>query len=283
MNKKTTVTKIVIKPQKKWFDINLREIWDYRDLMGLMIRRDFVATYKQTLLGPFWYIITPLFNIVVYSFIFNKIAGISTEGVPPLLFYLTGLTLWTYFSTVLTNTSNTFVANAAIFGKVYFPRLIIPISVSISSMIRFLIQFILLFIFIIVYYFLGYNTHFSIFTILIPVIFIITAVLALGFGIIISSLTTKYRDLQNFLAFGMQLWLFITPIVYPVSAIPEKFKWIVMINPVTPLIDAFKYGIIGVGNVNVYGLIYSFCFTLVVFATGVLVFNKVEGNFMDTV
>lgn len=283
MNKKTTVTKIVIKPQKKWFDINLREIWDYRDLMGLMIRRDFVATYKQTLLGPFWYIITPLFNIVVYSFIFNKIAGISTEGVPPLLFYLTGLTLWTYFSTVLTNTSNTFVANAAIFGKVYFPRLIIPISVSISSMIRFLIQFILLFIFIIVYYFLGYNTHFSIFTILIPVIFIITAVLALGFGIIISSLTTKYRDLQNFLAFGMQLWLFITPIVYPVSAIPEKFKWIVMINPVTPLIDAFKYGIIGVGNVNVYGLIYSLCFTLVVFATGVLVFNKVEGNFMDTV
>ena len=154
MNKKTTVTKIVIKPKKKWFDINLREIWDYRDLMGLMIRRDFVATYKQTLLGPFWYIITPLFNIVVYSFIFNKIAGISTEGVPPLLFYLTGLTLWTYFSTVLTNTSNTFVANAAIFGKVYFPRLIIPISVSISSMIRFLIQFILLFIFIIVYYFL---------------------------------------------------------------------------------------------------------------------------------
>lgn len=283
MNKKTTITKIIIKPKKKWFDINLREIWDYRDLMGLMIRRDFVATYKQTLLGPFWYIITPLFNIVVYSFIFNKIAGISTEGVPPLLFYLTGLTLWTYFSTVLTNTSNTFVANAAIFGKVYFPRLIIPISVSISSMIRFLIQFILLFIFIIVYYFLGYNTHFSIFTILIPVIFIITAVLALGFGIIISSLTTKYRDLQNFLAFGMQLWLFITPIVYPVSAIPEKFKWIVMINPVTPLIDAFKYGIIGVGNVSVYGLIYSLCFTLVVFATGVLVFNKVEGNFMDTV
>ena len=283
MNKKTTVTKIVIKPQKKWFDINLREIWDYRDLMGLMIRRDFVATYKQTLLGPFWYIITPLFNIVVYSFIFNKIAGISTEGVPPLLFYLTGLTLWTYFSTVLTNTSNTFVANAAIFGKVYFPRLIIPFSVSISSMIRFLIQFILLFIFIIVYYFLGYNTHFSMFTILIPVIFIITAVLALGFGIIISSLTTKYRDLQNFLAFGMQLWLFITPIVYPVSAIPEKFKWIVMINPVTPLIDAFKYGIIGVGNVSVYGLIYSLCFTLVVFATGVLIFNKVEGNFMDTV
>lgn len=283
MNKKTTVTKIVIKPKKKWFDINLREIWDYRDLMGLMIRRDFVATYKQTLLGPFWYIITPLFNIFVYSFIFNKIAGISTEGVPPLLFYLTGLTLWTYFSTVLTNTSNTFVANAAIFGKVYFPRLIIPISVSISSMIRFLIQFILLFIFIIVYYFLGYNTHFSIFSLLIPVIFIITAILALGFGIIISSLTTKYRDLQNFLAFGMQLWLFITPIVYPVNAIPEKFKWIVMINPVTPLIDAFKYGIIGVGNVSACGLTYSLCFTLVVFVIGALVFNKVEGNFMDTV
>lgn len=274
---------LIIRPKKHLFDINLKEIWHYRDLILLMVRRDFVATYKQTVLGPLWFIITPLINVVVFTFIFNTIANISTEGVPPILFYLSGLTLWSYFSTSLMGVSNTFVSNAGIFGKVYFPRLVIPISLMISSMIKFGIQFALMLVIMVIYYFKGYQFHFNTYTILIPFVFLVTVLFALGCGIIISSLTTKYRDFQYLLGFGISLWMYITPIIYPVSIIPEAFRWLVLINPMAPLIEAFKYGLIGVGSVNVFMLSVSCISTLALLAVGVIIFNKVEGSFMDTV
>lgn len=275
--------KLVIKPKKNLLDINLSDLWQYRDLIFLMVRRDFVSQYKQTVLGPLWFLISPLFNVLVYTFIFSTVAGISTDGIPPILFYLSGLTLWNYFSGTLTGTSNTFVANAAIFGKVYFPRLVIPISLTISSMIRFLIQFALLTIIMIIYFFKGYEYHFNAFTALLPLIFILTALLSLGCGIIISSLTTKYRDLQQVLGFGIQLWMYVTPIIYPVSIIPEQYKWLVLLNPMAPYIEAFKYGLLGIGSVNPIALIYAIVLTFVLLFSGVLMFNKVETSFMDTV
>lgn len=283
MMQETDIPELIIRPKKHLFDIDIKEIWHYRDLILLMVRRDFVATYKQTVLGPLWYVITPLVNVVVFTFIFNTIANISTEGVPPILFYLSGLTLWSYFSTALSGVSNTFVSNASIFGKVYFPRLVIPISLMISSMIKFGIQFGLMIIIMVVYYFKGFQFHFSIYTLMVPLIFVVTAIFALACGIIISSLTTKYRDFQYLLGFGMSLWMYITPIIYPVSIIPSSLKWMVLINPMAPLIEAFKYGLIGVGTVNPMALTVSCLSTLVLLIFGVLIFNKVEGSFMDTV
>jgi lipopolysaccharide transport system permease protein len=283
MTQESDIPELIIRPKKHLLDINLKEIWHYRDLIMLMVRRDFVATYKQTVLGPLWYIITPLVNVVVFTFIFNTIANISTEGVPPILFYLSGLTLWSYFSTALNGVSNTFVNNAGIFGKVYFPRLVIPLSLMISSMIKFAIQFGLMIIIMAIYYFKGFHFHLSLYTLLVPVIFIMTAIFALACGIIISSLTTKYRDFQYLLGFGISLWMYITPIIYPVSIIPKAFRWMVLINPMAPLIEAFKYGLIGVGTVNTTSLIVSFISTGILLLFGVIIFNKVEGSFMDTV
>ena len=283
MTQESDIPELIIRPKKHLLDIDIKEIWHYRDLIMLMVRRDFVATYKQTVLGPLWYIITPLVNVVVFTFIFNTIANISTEGVPPILFYLSGLTLWSYFSTALNGVSNTFVNNAGIFGKVYFPRLVIPLSLMISSMIKFAIQFALMIIIMVIYYFKGFHFHFSLYTLLVPVIFIMTAIFALACGIIISSLTTKYRDFQYLLGFGISLWMYITPIIYPVSIIPKAFRWMVLINPMAPLIEAFKYGLIGVGTVNTTSLIVSFISTGILLLFGVIIFNKVEGSFMDTV
>lgn len=283
MGKDIRSYKLVIQPRKKLFDISLSDVWRYRDLISLLIKRDFIASYKQTLLGPFWFILTPLFSVLIYSVIFHGIAGISTEGVPPVLFYLAGLTLWSYFSAVLTGTSNTFIANTAIFGKVYFPRLVVPLSICLSSLLRFAIQFGLLLVVIFFYYFKGYTLHFSILSLLIPILLAETALLAMGIGIIISSLTIKYRDLQSFLPFGIQLWMYITPIIYPVSIIPERFQWIVSLNPAAPMIEAFKFGLIGVGTVDFGGLIYSGIITILILFGGILMFNKVEGRFMDTV
>jgi lipopolysaccharide transport system permease protein len=283
MTQESEIPELIIRPKKHLLDINIKEIWHYRDLILLMVRRDFVATYKQTILGPLWYVITPLVNVIVFTFIFNTIANISTEGVPPILFYLSGLTLWSYFSTALSGVSNTFVNNAGIFGKVYFPRLVIPLSLMISSMIKFAIQFALMIIIMVVYYFKGFHFHFTVYTLLIPVVFFMTAVFALACGIIISSLTTKYRDFQYLLGFGISLWMYITPIIYPVSIIPKAFRWMVLINPMAPLIEAFKFGLIGVGTVNASTLIISFVSTAVLLLFGVIIFNKVEGSFMDTV
>jgi lipopolysaccharide transport system permease protein len=274
---------LIIRPKKHLFDIDFKDIWRYRDLILLMVRRDFVAQYKQTVLGPLWFVISPLINVFMFAFVFNRIAGISTEGVPAILFYLTGLTLWNYFATTLTGISNTFVSNADIFGKVYFPRLIIPISLTISSMVRFMIQLGLLATVMIIYYFNGFQFHFSRYTLVIPFLFLNTALLSLGCGIIISSLTTKYRDFQYLLGFGVQLLMYATPIIYPVSIVPKKFAWIISLNPMAPMIEAFKYGFIGVGSFNISAIVTSVCTTLVLLFVGVLLFNKVEGSFMDTV
>ena len=274
---------LIIRPKKHLFDLDLQDIWRYRDLIVLMVRRDFVSQYKQTILGPFWFVISPLISVLIYSVVFNRIAGISTEGVPPMLFYLTGLTLWNYFSSNLTGTSNTFVSNAGIFSKVYFPRLVIPIATTVSSMIRFGIQLLLLFTVMLIYFFKGYTFHFSWYTLYIPFLFINTALLALACGIIISSLTTKYHDFQYLLGFGIQLWMYATPIIYPVSIMPKEYAWVIACNPMAPMIEAFKFGFLGIGSFNATAILGSFITTIVLLFGGVLFFNKVEGSFMDTV
>ncbi len=272
-----------IRPKKNLFDINFKELWRYKDLIFLFVRRDFVAKYKQTILGPFWFILQPLFTTVIYTVVFGHIAKISTDGLPKMLFYLSGITTWNYFSLALRSTSNTFVANAGIFGKVYFPRLTIPISAIISGLIQFLIQFIFLVGFMIYYKLNGANFHTNIYVLLIPVLIVLMAGIGLGIGIIISSMTTKYRDLTNFLSFGIQLWMYASPVIYPLSQIPEKYRYLVMINPITPIIETFRYALLGRGDLDFMNLLYSFGFMVVVLIIGILLFNKIEQSFMDTV
>lgn len=272
-----------IKPKKGWFELNLNELWRYRDLIYLFFRRDFVAKYKQTILGPLWFIIQPLLTTLMFTVVFGKIAGISTDGVPKILFYLSGIVAWNYFSTVLTETSSTFTKNAYIFGKVYFPRLAIPVSVAFSSLIKFVIQFILLVGFMIYFAMSGTDLNPGINLLLIPLIIILIAVQSLGFGILISSLTTKYRDFTYLVKFGIQLWMYVTPIIYPLSAIPEKYKLLVMINPMAPLIETFRNSLLGANPVNYMQLMYGAIFSFVILAFGILIFNRIEKNFMDTV
>jgi lipopolysaccharide transport system permease protein len=276
---------IVLQPENSFFKLNLGEVWRYRDLMWLFVRRDFVAQYKQTILGPVWHLIQPLLTTIMFLFLFGKIAGISTDGVePPLLFYMSGITIWNYFSSCLTSTSNTFISNAAIFGKVYFPRLVIPLSVVISNIVRFGIQFGLLLIFMVVYAFKGYPIHFSIYWLCIPLLIFVMAGIGLGLGIIISSLTTKYRDLSFLLTFAVQLGMYVTPVAYPLSYLEKsQYKWLININPLTSITEAFRYCLFGKGTVEMQGLIYSLTFMISVLVIGSLIFNKVEKNFMDTV
>jgi lipopolysaccharide transport system permease protein len=272
-----------IRPKRHLLDINLKEIWDYRDLVMLFVRRDFVAKYKQTILGPIWFIINPLISTLMYTLVFAGIAKISTEGIPPQLFYLTGIVAWSYFAACLNGTSSTFLTNAGIYGKVYFPRLVSPISIIISSMVQLGIQLLLLVVFMIFYSITGYGIHLNIHLFYIPLLIINLALLGLGFGIIFSALTTKYRDLSNFLVFGVQLWMYITPVIYPSSSVPEKYRIFVFINPVAPLVEAFKYGLIGAGEFNPGRLFYSVIFTIILLFIGVILFNRTEHNFMDTV
>ena len=274
---------LIIKPKRNLFDIKLKELWKYRDLVVLFVRRNFVARYKQTILGPLWFLIQPLLTTLMFTVIFGNIAGIPTDGLPKMLFYMTGITAWNYFSSSLRATSNTFVANAGIFGKVYFPRLSIPISVIISGLIQFLIQFLFLLAFMVYFGIRGANFMPNIYVLLIPVLVIIMAGMGLGFGIIISSLTTKYRDMTNLVGFGIQLWMYATPIIYPLSEIPEKYKIFILANPVTPIIETFRFALLGKGEFDPLYLLYSFGFTLVVLVVGILLFNKIEQSFMDTV
>lgn len=274
---------MVIKPKRHLLDIDLEDIWRYRDLIKLFVRRDFVAKYKQTILGPLWFLIQPLLTTLIYTVVFGNIANIPTDGLPHILFYMTGIIGWTYFSTCLNSTSNTFVANAGIFGKVYFPRLTLPISVVISSLIQFFIQFALLAAFMVYYKLVGAEFHPNIYMLILPFLIILMAGLGLGFGIIISSLTTKYRDLTNLVGFGVQLWMYATPIIYPLSEIPDKYRIFVLANPLTPIIETFRFALLGAGTINWYHLLYSFGFTVFVLAIGIVLFNKVEQSFMDTV
>jgi len=272
-----------IKPKRNLFDVNLKELWHYRDLIVLFVRRDFVAKYKQTILGPLWFLIQPLLTTLMFTVVFGNIAGISTDGLPKMLFYLAGITGWNYFAESFKATSNTFVKNAAIFGKVYFPRLALPISTVISGLIQFIIQFLFLLAFMIYFGIAGADFSPNIYVLLIPVLVLLMAGLGLGFGIIISSLTTKYRDLTNLVGFGVSLWMYATPIIYPLSEIPEKYKIFILANPITPIIETFRYALLGTGSFDLMYLLYSFGFMIFVLIIGVIMFNKIEQSFMDTV
>lgn len=249
----------------------------------LFVRRDFVSRYKQTILGPLWFVLNPLISTLMYTLVFAGIAKISTEGMPPQLFYLSGIVGWSYFATCLNGTSTTFVSNAGIFGKVYFPRLAAPISVIISSIVQLGIQLLLMAIFMLYYSITGYDIQINWYILYLPLLVINLAFLGLGIGIIFSALTTKYRDLSNLMGFGVQLWMYITPVIYPSSSVPEKYRIFVYINPVAPLVDAFKYGLIGAGEFNPARLLYSVIVTLILLFVGVVLFNRTEQNFMDTV
>lgn len=274
---------MVLRPKRSLFEVNLKELWQYRDLIGLFVRRDFVAKYKQTILGPIWFVIQPLLTTLMFVVVFGNIAGIPTDGIPQVLFYMTGIVGWNYFSTCLNDTSQTFIKNASIFGKVYFPRLAMPISIVISNLVSFVIQFVFLLFFLAYFMLKGSHVSPGIGVLLIPFLVLLIAGMGLGFGIIISSLTTKYRDLVHLVTFGVTLWMYATPVIYPLSRIPEKYKMLVMANPMTSIVETFKTVLLGVGEVNYLQLLYSLGFTVVLLALGILIFNKVEKTFMDTV
>lgn len=276
---------LILKPTNHWYDLKLKQVWHYRDLLFMFVRRDFVSVYKQTILGPLWLFIQPILTTITFTVIFGNIAKIGTDGIPSVLFYMSGLTLWAYFSDCITKTSNTFVANSGVFGKVYFPRLIMPLSILVSNLIKLGIQFLLFLIIWLYYYFTTTVIHPNIFVVAIPLLIIIMAGLGLGFGLIISALTTKYRDLSFLITFGVQLLMYITPVVYPLSIVSEKYKTWLLLNPLTSIIEIFKYAFIGVGDINTMlpWLGYSFLFMLLIVAIGAVIFNKVEKSFMDTV
>ncbi len=275
---------MVIEPQRGLLDLRFRELWRYRDLVLLFVRRDFVAVYKQTILGPLWYLIQPLLTTLTFTVIFGQIASLPTDGLPQFLFYMSGTVIWAYFADCLNKTSNTFVGNANLFGKVYFPRMAVPVSILISNLITFSIQFILFILFILFFVLRGtpIQPHWT-WIALSPVLVVMMAGLGLGFGIIISSLTTKYRDLRFLVQFGVQLLMYATPVIYPVSSIPERFQWLILANPMTPIVEAFRYAFLGAGETQLSYLLYSFGFMLAVVFLGSLVFNRVEQTFMDTV
>lgn len=273
----------VIEPPKSLFELRLRELWAYRDLLYLLVRRDFVAQYKQTILGPAWHVMQPLFTTIIFTIVFGRIARIPTDGVPPFLFFMAGTALWAYFSGVLATTANTFIGNANIFGKVYFPRLVMPLSTLLSKLIAFLIQFVVFVAFVAWYWFRGERVEITWAVLLLPLLVLMMALYALALGIIISALTTRYRDLAVVLTFGVQLYMYLTPIVYPVSSIPEAWRPWLMANPMAPIVEAFRYAMLGSGNLDATWLAISFGTILVVLLVGIALFNRVERTFMDTV
>ena len=274
---------LTINPHSKWYDLRIKEIFKYKDLLFLFVKRDFVSIYKQTILGPLWFFLQPIITAITFTVIFGSLAKISTDGLPQILFYMCGITLWNYFADTLTKTSDTFSSNANIFGKVYFPRMIAPLSVVVSNLIKLGIQF-LLFLGIWIYYLIQSDLiHPNKMLVLIPFLIILIGFMALSFGIIISSLTTKYRDLKFLVTFGIQLMMYASPIVYPLSIVPEKYKWIIVANPVTSIIETFKYAFLGVGEFSWLYLVYSTLFTIILFMIGLVIFHRVEKSFMDTV
>jgi lipopolysaccharide transport system permease protein len=275
-----------ITPKNKFFSLNLKEVWQYRDLLMLFVKRDVVTVYKQTVLGPLWYLIQPLFTSITFTIIFNNLAGISTGSVPPFLFNLAGITVWNYFTACLTGTSNTFGANAGIFGKVYFPRLIVPISIVISNLIKFGIQFMIFIAFYVFYYLKGATVGLNGSVVFFPLLIVLMGVLGLGLGMFISSLVTKYRDFSNLIGFGVQLLMYLSAVMYPMALIKEKlpsYGWLVQYNPLAYIIETARYMLLDVGQISVFGLLYTFVVTAIVFFVGVLIFNKTEKSFIDTV
>ena len=273
-----------IEPKKKWLDVDLRGLWRYRDLYYMYIKRDIVTQYKQTILGPLWYIIQPLLTTIMYMFVFGGLAGISTDGIPQPLFYMAGITMWNYFSTCFTSCSEVFSHNANVFGKVYFPRLVVPLSSCTSNLIRMLIQ-LLMFIAIYIYYIATgqFAATLSFSVMLFPLFILMTGLHAMSWGLLFSSWTTKYRDLKFLISFGIQLFMYATPVIYPLSFAPERYRFILELNPLTPIFEAFKYSCLGTGTFSFIGLIYSLIFLCITMFFSVIIFNRTEQRFMDTV
>ena len=275
-----------ITPKNKFFSLNLKEVWQYRDLLVLFVKRDVVTVYKQTILGPLWYLIQPLFTSITFTIIFNKVAGIETGTVPPFLFNLAGIMVWNYFTACLTGTSDTFRSNAAIFGKVYFPRLIMPISTVISNLLKFGIQFLIFVAFYIFYYLQGAAISLNATILFFPLLIALMGILGLGLGMLISSLVTKYRDLSYLIGFGVQLLMYLSAVMYPMALIEDKmpdYAWLVRYNPLAYIIETTRFMLLGVGIVSVWGLVYTIGVTFGLFFMGLLVFNKTEKSFIDTV
>lgn len=274
---------LVISPRKKWYDLQLAEVWNYRDLIAMFVRRDFVSRYKQTILGPLWFLLQPLMTSLVFQVVFGNIAQLPTDGLPQLLFYMSGTVMWSYFSSCLNGTSQTFIGNAHLLGKVYFPRLVIPISIVISNMINFAIQLVFFLVLVGVFLLRGAEIRFTAWAFTLPLLVLLMAGLGLGLGIIVSSLTTKYRDLQNLVSFGVSLLMYLTPIIYPVSSIPQQWRFLADWNPVTPIIETFRMGFLGAGDTSWLRLGYSALCTILILFIGIIIFNRVEKTFIDTV
>lgn len=274
---------LILEPKARWFSLHLDDLWRYRDLVYMFVKRDFVAQFKQTLLGPLWFVIQPLLTTLVFTLVFGNIARLSTDGLPKLLFYLSGNVLWMYFSGVLTATSNTFVGNQHLFGKVYFPRLAMPVAVTVSNLMKFGVQVLFFFAFWVYYLLIGAEIQLTLWALAFPLLVGIMAVLSLGLGVLFSSFTTKYRDLKFLLEFGVRLLMYASPVIYPMSSLPEKWKWVIWCNPMTHVIEAFRLGFLGVGTVTWQGLTYSAGFALGAFLLGAMIFNHIERTFMDTV
>jgi len=275
-----------ITPKNKFFTLNLKEVWHYRDLLMLFVKRDVVTVYKQTVLGPLWYLIQPLFTSVTFTIIFNTVAGIETGTIPPFLFNLAGIMVWNYFTACLSGTSDTFKANASIFGKVYFPRIITPLSVVISNLIKFGIQFFIFVAFYLFFYIQGAPLSLTVFVLFFPFLILLMGILGLGLGMLISSMVTKYRDLSYLISFGVQLLMYLSAVMYPMALLREKmpeYAWLVQYNPLAYIIETTRYILLGVGTVSVWGLVYTVCITIILFFLGLLVFNKTEKSFIDTV
>lgn len=273
----------VIEAKSRLFDLKLGELWRYRDLVLLLVKRDLKSFYKQTILGPLWIVINPFLSTFVFTVIFGIVANISTEGVPQFLFFMSGNIMWGLFSRCLNNSSSTFVGNAGLFGKVYFPRLVMPLAGMIYNFVTFFLQFAAFLILVIVYMIIGSNVSLGFAALLVPLLILQTAFLGTGFGLLISSITAKYRDLKILVSFGLTLWMYLTPIVYPSSQIPQSLRWVFMLNPVAPIVEAFRYGFLGCGSFEWFYLLISLAVTLLVLFLGIVVFNRVEKNFIDTV
>jgi lipopolysaccharide transport system permease protein len=275
---------LTIEPQHSLFKLNLKDVWRYRDLLGLLVKRDFTSFYKQTILGPLWFFIQPLFTTFTFVFVFGNLAGLSTDGLPQPLFYMTGVVMWNYFSECLTKTSTVFKDNANIFGKVYFPRLIMPLSVVTSNLVKLGVQFVMLTLLFAYFIFTqNYTPQLSYFSLLIPIYLILMAAFGLGLGMIISALTTKYRDLSFLVTFGVQLFMYATPVIYPLSAAPEKYKYLISLNPMTPIIEGVRFALLGKGDFSFSALLYTTIVTILILLVGTITFNKVEKSFVDTV
>lgn len=272
-----------IKSNEGLFTVNLKEVWQYRDLLWMLVKRDYVTFYKQTILGPIWFFIQPMMTTFVYVFLFGRLANLPTDGAPQIIFYLTGIIIWNYFSESLTKVSTVFKDNSAMMGKVYFPRLIMPISIVVSALMKFAIQFTLFIIMVLYFTLIENSLNPNLWILATPFLLILMASFSLGMGMIFSSLTTKYKDLVFLLTFGIQLFMYATPVVYSLSSVPDKYKWIILANPLTPIFECFRYGFLGVGSFDSFSLIISSSYIIIILVVGILVFNKVEKNFMDTV